>query len=487
MTTSAALPRARTLDGLDASFLYAESANMLMHTLKVAVLEPGSATLLRSRADWVLLRRRVAEVADRLPPLRRRLVSVPLQLHHPRWIEVRGFDSARHVEHVSLRRRLGHARDRDEDAAVDAVLAEFLVCPLARHRPLWSLLIITGLSRERLVVAVKLHHALADGQAAAALIQAITDETPRDWRPPEDRGEHLASAAPNCAMLLAQAIARRLADLGRLPALTVDALIRGVQAVELRQRARWAPPRLFAGPRTFFNRTLGPSRAARRLQLPLEVVTLVKRQFDVRFNDVLLAIVAGAFARMRRRGLLGGAPLLVSIPMAAERDEPDVRVQGNRVSTGFTSLCDHVEDARERLLAIHEITATAKQMADVRGLDQMRRWAEFDAPWWQQLAWTLTRVSRSPPVNLIVSNVAGPPRPRWLGPMRIDELWSFGPLVERVGLNVTAWSYADRLSVGVLADAGQWTSTQLDEFVADMREAAAELAALAGSRPGPSI
>src|SRR5690606_5591477 len=76
MTTSAALPRARTLDGLDASFLYAESANMLMHTLKVAVLEPGSATLLRSRADWVLLRRRVAEVADRLPPLRRRLVSV---------------------------------------------------------------------------------------------------------------------------------------------------------------------------------------------------------------------------------------------------------------------------------------------------------------------------------------------------------------------------------------------------------------------------
>src|SRR3990170_3168796 len=46
------------------------------------------------------------------------------------------------------------------------------------------------------------------------------------------------------------------------------------------------------------------------------------------------------------------------------------------------------------------------------------------------------------PVNLIVSNVAGPRERLHLGSTVLDSMFSVGPLLEGVGLNLTAWSYA---------------------------------------------
>ncbi len=56
-----------------------------------------------------------------------------------------------------------------------------------------------------------------------------------------------------------------------------------------------------------------------------------------------------------------------------------------------------------------------------------------------------------PPMNAIVSCVPGPrERLCWSGG-RLESLFSVGPIIEGAGLNVTAWTYADRLNVGVLA------------------------------------
>jgi hypothetical protein len=211
--------------------------------------------------------------------------------------------------------------------------------------------------------------------------------------------------------------------------------------------------------------------------VPFAAVDAIKRHFAVRFNDVLLALVAGAFARLRERGCLRGAPLLIAMPIALPLDDSDSAASGNRLGNTFTSLCDTLADPVERLLAIAETSATAKAMAKCRGLDQLRRWAEYDSPRSQRWLWRLARLSASPPINLIVSSVPGPRAPRYFGYERVDELWSVGPLIERSGLNVTAWTYAGMVSISLLADAGQWTAAQLDQFVIDIREAAAELCA----------
>ena len=34
---------------------------------------------------------------------------------------------------------------------------------------------------------------------------------------------------------------------------------------------------------------------------------------------------------------------------------------------------------------------------------------------------------------------------------QITGIWSVGPILENIGLNITVWSYLDRLNVGMLA------------------------------------
>ena len=55
------------------------------------------------------------------------------------------------------------------------------------------------------------------------------------------------------------------------------------------------------------------------------------------------------------------------------------------------------------------------------------------------------------PANLVVSNVPGPRKPLYWNGARLVELYSVGPLSEGIGLNLTVWSYCDRMYCALLA------------------------------------
>jgi hypothetical protein len=55
-----------------------------------------------------------------------------------------------------------------------------------------------------------------------------------------------------------------------------------------------------------------------------------------------------------------------------------------------------------------------------------------------------------PPVNVVLSNVPGPRQQLHLGQATLQAIYSVGPILEGIGLNITAWSYADALHVSVL-------------------------------------
>src|SRR5688500_106252 len=83
--------------GIDAGYLYMETPTVHMHTLKIGVLDTTQAP------DGYSFERFVEELSQRLhllPPFRRRIVPVPLGLHHPMWIEDPNFDIANHVHRV---------------------------------------------------------------------------------------------------------------------------------------------------------------------------------------------------------------------------------------------------------------------------------------------------------------------------------------------------------------------------------------------------
>src|SRR5688572_15983170 len=133
------------LSGLDASFLYAESDAMPMHTLKIGVFE------VPEDVDRDTLLAEVAAHLALVPALRDRLIRVPLDLFHPLWWPA-DVDAAAHVDVVSL----------PDAGALDALIARIAEGMLPRDRPLWHLTLARGLPGGRVAAILKLHHAVAD-------------------------------------------------------------------------------------------------------------------------------------------------------------------------------------------------------------------------------------------------------------------------------------------------------------------------------------
>ena len=70
-----------------------------------------------------------------------------------------------------------------------------------------------------------------------------------------------------------------------------------------------------------------------------------------------------------------------------------------------------------------------------------------------RIVWRVVPHLPRPPINLVVSNVPGPRDTRYFGGAEVADLYSVGPLLEGIGLNVTAWTYRDRINFGILSAA----------------------------------
>ena len=122
-----------------------------------------------------------------LPPFRRRLVTVPFDLHNPLWVEDPDFDLDYHVRRTALPSP-GGARE------LAALTAEIAGRPLDRARPLWEIWYVEGLEQDRVAIISKVHHSAIDGMSGVELIANLYDfeaepeprvavELPTDWRP----------------------------------------------------------------------------------------------------------------------------------------------------------------------------------------------------------------------------------------------------------------------------------------------------------------
>ena len=429
----------KTLTGLDALFLYLESAGTPMHVASVMILQRprGRRHFAQSLRDHL-----IARLAP-LPMLRWVLEESPMGLAHPRWRDGGEIDWQAHLG-VS---KLSAGRSA---AGLASRLASLHAAPLERDRPLWRIEIIDGLPDGQLALYLKSHHALVDGQAGVMLTRALVDV---------GAGSAPAAAAadappPGDARARRSALRGSVAQLGQmlrgLPQ-GVRQLGQGVAKGDWLERLRDS---VWLAPKTPFNRTIGDARRVGLVSLPLGELKRCAKGFECSLNDVVMCLVADALrADLARRRCLPDEPLVAAMPVSLREAG---KQQGNEVSMVQCPLATDIADPRQRLQAIRAATRTIKgRVAAFRGLIPTD-FPGLGAPLWvsglSQL-WQRGRLSERLPAlaNLVVSNVPGPPIPLQMGGAPILHWYPLSIVTHGLGLNVTLLSYADSMEVGVVS------------------------------------
>ncbi|MGZ8745145.1 MAG: WS/DGAT/MGAT family O-acyltransferase [Nocardioides sp.] len=427
------------MDGVDANFLYLETPTMHMHTVKVAVLErPGGF-------DFDAFVGEVMARLDKLPSFRKRALMDPLHLNHPMWISDKELDPARHIFRVVVPPP-GSMRE------LERLVGQIVSVPLDRSIPLWELHVCEGLEGGMVAVVAKLHHALADGNAANNLLANATGAaTPAG---PEPRLERTPSRPELVRAALVEAVQQAFS----LPAL-IGRTIKGlVNLVKIRRGSDVSPPRpILDVPRTSFNGPLGSRRNFATVTLSLTELKAARHAHGVTLNDVVLGVVSGALRRwLAAMGEWPTSSLTAGVPVGTDPPDGPPRLEGNRVSNMFTTLATDIDDPHERLQVISKVTDAAKLVHKALGPDMFIDWVQFTPPAPFRAVMRLYSRMRAAswhpaPFNVVVSNVAGPREELLLGDSRLVDLFSVGPILEGIGLNVTAWSYQDRMNFTVLS------------------------------------
>ena len=439
-------PAIERMDGADAAFTYLETPTVHMHTLKIAILEPSEHLDFDSFAAGTLSR------LKRLPPMRRRMVKVPFGLNHPMWVTLPRVDPQRHLH----RHRVpGDGSMRD----LEVLIGRIASTQLDRRFPLWELHYCEGMADGRVAVVGKMHHALADGAAANALLGNVTDVRTAEVPPPPDDIYESTDHVPGRLWLMRRALLDAFLQAFSLPALLLRTA-RGLRAA-LRYRGehgRDVPKPVLDAPRTSFNGSLTAARSFATVTLPFDEVRRIRAQHEgVTINDIVLAVVSGAMRRwLEAHDEHPTRSLTAGVPVGADRRGAVPRLGGNRVSNMFTTLATDVDDPVERLRRISRTSTQAKQIQQHIGLEMLTDWGQFIPPSvfpGLVRAYSRAKAASWHPAafNATVSNVPGPREPVAIGGARLSDMFSVGPLADGIGLNVTVWSYVSALNFSLLA------------------------------------
>jgi diacylglycerol O-acyltransferase len=432
------------LSGLDASFLYIESANQPLHVCSILELDtstvPGGYTFDRLRDELAL---RIAAI----PEFRAKLADSQLNLDYPVWVDDDAFDLDRHLHRIGLPSPGG----RRELAEVCGHIASV---PLDRSRPLWEMWVIEGVADTDpcggglLAVMTKVHHAAVDGVTGANLLSQLCSAEPKV--PPPEPVEGPGSAGPLqiAASGLLRFAARPL-QLANVMPTTVATIVKTL----LRARGGLTMAAPFAGPPTRFNASITAERNVALAQLDLDDIKKIKDHFKVTVNDVVMALCAavlrwflGDHDELPARSLVAMVPVSVH----GRSDRPG----HNQLSGMFCKLETQIGDPAERLRAIARADAAAKNHSSAINPTLLQDWAQVAA---RAVFGAIFRLVADSPLignpvhNLIISNVAGPQAQLYFLGCEVEAMYPLGPLFHGCGLNVTVMSLNGKLNVGVIS------------------------------------
>lgn len=446
----------RFLDPLDSAFVLLETPGTAVNI--GALIELDDAGTGGPEERFGAIYRTIADRLHEIPVLTQRVVRAPFDMTWPILVADGHFDLGRHVVRAAL-----PAPGSPEQLGV--LVSEFYSRPLNPERPLWQLLVIEGRDEGRTALALKVHHALADGVSGAETFASFFDISPevRAPSPMPETSEDDTSVTTSLG-LLREGVAR----IAQRPSLVLEGvsswggrayeILRALYRV-LRVRGHRhvtnAQPSIFEARATSLNGAPGVEKSYERTRVPLAAVKGAARQRGATVTDFVMTTASGALRRLLdERGERLKRDLVAFVPINV-RSEGAAADLGNQISGMLIALHTNVLDREERLARIsREAQATA-------GEQRVQRARVFqDVP--RVVGPTLLSlgakflgafglIDRLPMANVMISSVPGPPIPLWLSGRRVLSASPVGPLLGSISLNITVLGFEEYLEFGLLA------------------------------------
>ena len=306
------------------------------------------------------------------------------RLHHPVWIEDPNFDLSLHVRRVGCPAPGGDARVLRAGVATSRRASCTATGRCGRSGS------IEGLEGDRVAFVAKIHHAVADGVAAASLLANVA----LDLSGGEVRSGLASGTDPGKGELFRDAVRRSRARARRLPeAASHDPAEHGCGPAAPTQGAtsrRRSPSTRRTRASTA---ALTPHRIFTISSLSLDDVKTVKNAFGT------TAERRRARDRRRRTACATCTSATSCRTSRSSRAYPSRRPlsptgsAATRCRTCSPRLRTDIEDPVERLRAIHDVTKAAKEFHNVLGSEMLRDWSEITPP--RPFAWFMRLVLTS--------------------------------------------------------------------------------------------
>ena len=454
---------------LDSMFLHVEDGITHMHIGSCSVFEgpaPGYDEI-------------VSLIASKLPVIpryRQKVRFVPGGLGRPVWVDDPHFNLEYHLRHSAL-------PPPGSESDLNTLMGRLMSQELDRHRPLWEAWMIEGLAAGQWALISKVHHCMVDGVSGADLIASLLDPS-RDAPPPAPDA-WAPAPEPSDAMLVAESLGQLVAN----PAEQVRAvrsLVRTPRraAAQLRDTLdglRSVGHQLMPRPALSIEGAIGPHRRWASAHAELADIKAIKRTFGGTVNDVVLAVIAGAF-----RDLLSARSedpdhaVVRSLVPVSVRGTGD-RAPSNQVSAMIAELPVGIADPVERLASMRQQMEQLKQSDQAETTEQLTALAGLAAPSLLALglrtAGAMAREFPQRAITTVTTNVPGPQYPLYAAGRQMVAYLPFVPLAQGVRIGVAIMSYNGGVSFGATGDYD--TVPDLDRFcrsietgISDLRDRA---------------
>jgi WS/DGAT/MGAT family acyltransferase len=356
---------------------------------------------------------------------------------------------------------------------------------LEMHRPLWEMHLIEGLEGDRFAIYLKMHHSLIDGVSGMRMILRTLSTDPKDrgtpafWTVGEGSREPHSDQGADGSRLIGSLLDTALGAVGAFTGISRAALDHSRATVDSRplQAPYRAPDSALQGHIT------GQRRFATQ-QYDLALIKSLAKAAACTLNDIVLYLSGTALRRyLAQHDRVPERPLTAGIPVNL-REEGDEST-GTAVGMMVAELGTNSADPRERLEAIKESTAAAKQhLREIPPAGRAPYTILVNGPY---IAGLLAGLGgRAPvPFNIGISNVPGPPVPLYFNGSRLDALFPLSLLLHGNALNITCVSYAGTLNFGFTG--ARDTLPHLQRLAIYMGEAVEEISKILLPEPVPVV